>query len=347
MGKYTIIADGKRINMFDRELGVDLSLRDYISDHCFSTIINKVGFFITGDNNTLITEFESYFERKTLVGFQGPVIFLLLSPWHEQDDISDQIYRIEARDNIEKAVYNDNFLYLSDGVAIKVNKGLHFVWGLFKENSHLSAFMPYLIRIIEGLVIEIHLKMGFFPIHSSLVAGMDGECDLIMGDSQSGKTTTARLLCSNSTYRLLSDDITFIDGNGYAYPYGQYCKVISDKDEGQFCEPIRYGSRTINRKIYKIGTCYMPYKIRSIVLPQIIAVDTADCERLSNEDVGLSLNRLLDEYPNKWFMYSEYNDVLAYRVKLMLSKNRVFRMKLKYQSDNTEIEKIWENKCII
>lgn len=349
MGKYTIISDGKKINMFDRELGVDLSLRSYISSYYFSTIVNKVGIFITTDTRNLISGFETYFEKSSLAAFQGPIIFITISKCSDQlNDIANQVYWIESQDNIVNAVYNDDFFYLSDDISIKVNKGLHFVKIALTEACNFTEFIPYIIKVIEGLIIENHLKLGLFPIHSSLVECGTGECILIMGNSQSGKTTTADLLCENNIYRILSDDIVFIDGNGYAYPYGQYRKIMYDDDKDDiFLEKIMSGKNAIYRKVSKIANSYIPYRIRSIIIPQIMCIDNTECIRMSNEDIEDKINQLLNEYPNKWFLYSDFNDVLGYQIKCILNKIKTYKISMKYQSKNTEIARAWVNECII
>lgn len=199
MGKYTIISDGKKVNMFDKELGVDLSLKNYILNYHFSSIVNKVGLFVTADDSVAVSELENYFEKIPLLGFKGPIIFIQISKnFISTDDIAKYIYHIEERDNILKAIYYDDYLYISDGIVNKINKGFHFAEIKYKEIFDLKNFFPYLIKIIEGLIIENHLKLGFFPIHSSLIGCEDDECILIMGNSQSGKTTTARLFCNTA-----------------------------------------------------------------------------------------------------------------------------------------------------
>lgn len=348
MSKYTIISDGKRISMFDRELGVDLSLKNYILNYHFSTIVNKVGIFATADNSDLISELENYFQKIPLPGFQGPVIFLNISKYsNHTDEISKYIYRIEERDNIVKAVYNDDFFYLSDEAFIKINKGLHFAKIMLKETRHLIIFIPYLIKIMEGLIIENHLKLGYFPIHSAVVECEDGECVLIMGNSQSGKTTTAQLLCESGRYRILSDDIAFIDGNGYAYPFGHYRKIVYGSKRGRFSEQLKQNNVTIYREISKIANSFKPYKIKCIMLPQIMCIDKPECFRMNEKDILSTITLLLGEYPNQWFLYSDYNDILGFHVMCMLIKNPVFRINLKFRSKNHEITKMWEDQCFI
>lgn len=347
MGKYTIISDGKKVNMFDKELGVNLSLKNYILNYHFSSIVNKVGLFVTADDSVAVSELENYFEKIPLLGFKGPIIFIQISKnFISTDDIAKYIYHIEERDNILKAIYYDDYLYISDGIVNKINKGFHFAEIKYKEIFDLKNFFPYLIKIIEGLIIENHLKLGFFPIHSSLIGCEDDECILIMGNSQSGKTTTARLFCNTGKYKMLSDDIAFIDSTGLAYPYGQYIKIINNNKTGIFNEQITYDNLTIYREIYKISNLYKPYKIKCIILPQIMFINKSECFRLSEKDIGKISIPLLSEYPNKWFVYSEYNFILGYQVMCLLEKIPFYQINLKFQSDNKEITKLWEDQCI-
>lgn len=61
MEKYTILSQGNRISMFDKQYGIDLLLKDDLLDKCFSTIINKVGIFFTLKNKKVMNCINKYF----------------------------------------------------------------------------------------------------------------------------------------------------------------------------------------------------------------------------------------------------------------------------------------------
>lgn len=348
MGKYTILSNGKRINMFDRDMGVDLSLKSYVYKYSLSTIINKVGIFITGDNSKVISVLQHYFEENKLLGFIGPIVFIKIIESHNQlKRVNNLMYRIDTKDNIVKADLNDDYLFIADGVNMKINKGFHYAEIAFTYMYQFMDFVPYLIKVVEGMVIENHLRLGYFPLHAALVKSNEDDGILVMGDSQTGKSTIAGLLCEDTRYEIISDDITFIDLNGKVTPFGQYRKVTSNKADKDFCEQIKTDNITVYRKISKISVKYKDYKIKCIIFPQIVCNNEPECIRLETVERIKIITQLLADYPDKWFLFSDFNEVLRYQMVRELANNVCFTLKMKYKLKSTRIVKLWEETCNI
>lgn len=347
MGKYTILSSGKRISMFDRDMRVDLSLKSQVYKYNISTIINRVGIFITGDNSKIISMLQNYFEENNLIGFIGSIIFIKIIECPNQlETFYSQMYTIDTQDNIVKADYNDDYFFHADGVTMKINKGFHYAEIEFTNTIQFLNFMPYLIRVVEGMVIENHLKLGYFPLHASLVKINDTEGILIMGNSQAGKSTLAGLLCKKNQYEIISDDITFIDLSGKVTSFGQYCKVTSIVTDESFCEQVKTDNEVMYRRISKIACDYKAYNIKCIMLPQI-AYDESKCIQMEITERIESITQLLADYPNRWFLFSDFNDVLGYQIVRSLANNVCYSVKMKYKSKNEEIIKLWEKICNI
>lgn len=348
MGKYTILSNGKRINMFDRDMGVDLSLKKHVYKESISTIINKVGIFITGNNSKVISVLQHYFEEKKLIGFMGPIVFIKVIECPNQlKRVNSQIYRIDTKDNMVKADLNDDYLFLTDGVTMKINKGFHYAEIAFTNMDQFMDCAPYLIRVVEGLVIENHLKLGCFPLHAALVKCNEDEGILIMGDSQAGKSTIAELLCEDTKYEIISDDITFIDQSGKVMPFGQYRKVTSNIIDENFCEQIKTNNGIMYRKISKIVCDYKKINIKCIIFPQIVCDNEPECIRMETAKHMEVITQLLAEYPDKWFLFSDFNEVLGYQMVCSLVSNVCYTLKMMYKSKSTGIVKLWEEICNI
>lgn len=330
MGKETILSNGKNIHMFDGELGIHLSLKNRILKYNASVIIHKVGIVITAYDDQVIGLWKQYYEQKSLMGFQGPVIVLKAAAEGATfKDMERSRYRIDQQDGIVKADDNDNnFLFLGKGVRVRVNKGLHYGEIVYTNLEQFADFLPYIIRIVEGLVIENHLKLGYFPLHGALVKGSKEQAILIMGDSQAGKSTTAEQLCKNGKREILSDDIVFMDANGQVIPYGHYCKVTGDGTGETFRERIQAGDKTIYRSISRIPGGAIPRKVECVVFPQIVYGEPSRYVRMTGEERTQYITQLLATYPNQWFLYSDYNRVLGYQMVCELSSNRCYRLKI-------------------
>lgn len=348
MGKYTILSNGKRINMFDKEMGVVLSLKNHVYKYSISTIINKVGVFITGDNSKVISVLQHYFEGKKLVEFMGPIVFIKIIECSKQlDRVNSRMYRIDTKDNIVKADLNDDYLFLADGVTIKVNKGFHYAEIAFSNTQQFVDFAPYLIKVVEGMVIENHLKLGYFPLHAALVKSDENEGILIMGDSQAGKSTIAGLLCEENKFEIISDDITFIDQSGKVMPFGQYRKITFNITDDDFCERIKTDNGIIYRKISKILCDYKLYNLKCIILPKIVCGNELECIRLEKIERMEIITQLLADYPDKWFLFSDFNEVLGYQMVCRLVSNVCYTYKMMYKLKSTGIVKLWEEICNI
>lgn len=350
MKSYTIISDGQKVNFFDNELRIDLSLKDEIMKYCFSTIVNRVGVFITSNdaNNTAILE--NYFEKKLLNRFCGPVIFVKCTYCVTQphtNDIFDQIYILDKQDNIIKGILDEDFVYITEGVTVVLNKGLHYAEVTYCDLKKYERFIPYFIRFIEGLIIECHLKLGYFPVHASVIKKNNSEIMLILGNSQAGKSTTTELLCRSGNYTILSDDIAFMTMSGDVVPYGQYCKVVATNQEG-YGEKLITSNGIVYRNIRKIESSYNAYKIKNIILPQIVCgVVDEDCIRKCDKDRMEYIAPLLSEYPNQWFLYSKFNDLLSFHAISQLNSITTYKFLLEYNADNQKIAKRWEEICYI
>jgi hypothetical protein len=68
---------------------------------------------------------------------------------------------------------------------------------------------PFLSPPIPPLVVE-PLRNRFIALHGAAIRAPDGRCFLVLGDRESGKTTTALELVNNQGWTLLTDETVFI-----------------------------------------------------------------------------------------------------------------------------------------
>lgn len=349
MEKYTILSQGNRICMFDKQYGIDLSLKDELLDKSFSTIINKVGIFFTSKNEKVMSCINEYLTFFKLSNFYGPVIFIKIQEMEDKMQETENVFWISQREHIKKGKEKNNFIYKFYDSLMLVNAGFQYIELYISQKDKLEYIMPLLIKIIEGLVIENHLGLGLFPIHAAMVKLDEQNCVVILGDSQSGKTTTASLFEKYKTrYTVLSDDIVFLDHQGRAISFSQYRKWMDgnvDSSEITFREKIEAGEfKVLYRYIEKYQSIsYSPFNVTALIFPEIVA-GRRDCNvmYLGPGEAGNKLYSLFSAYPNEWFVFSEFNTLLAYEKIMQLKEIPSYVFSHVYESDNSDLIRKWE-----
>lgn len=329
----------RKVYSFDKDLLTGISMKYDTNSIHYTSIVNKVGLYFTAGSREVIDTMKKYYQEMTWSSFTGPIVHIHLMKAPSYDN---KIFWITEQDNLLKGQNQngDTFYCFNNNMAKVTSTGhrieVHYV------DKEFSLFLPLLIKVIEGVVIEHHIGLGFFPVHGALMIH-DGKVYMLLGSSQSGKTTLMELLAERG-YQALSDDIIFLDLHGRAYPFGHYVKQnCDDRMDKRVCEDF-YVEQSIHitRRIIPIPST--PYEnglnIDCIVFPSISAIEEAELYESSMGET--MLHQLLSDYPNGYFVEADFNYCQAAIMISQLLKCRMLEMRFAYNKDNGRVVKLWE-----
>lgn len=333
----TVIYKSKeKIFSFNDRFLKNIALKEFLKTHMFTTIVGKVGLFFTSDLEGHIDMIKRYFLSLSMNDYIGPLVFVNVE---DQGCLKlEDVFWMDEKNGVSKGECEDSFLYQYDEQIAKVEKQGHLITLYINRHKDLESFLPYFIKVIEGAIITQHLRLGFLPVHAGLVV-KEKKCILILGDSQSGKTSLMKHLSSEG-YLLLSDDIVFLDLLGNAYGYGHYQKeMVSDNiEEGAVLEHINH----VSRKITKINSEEPKegYKVTQILITNIKKHLNTSLELVKNKEEVLV--DLMNIYPNQYFVNHPFEYGRAVMVVEALCKKEVNRLLLAYNKDYMGVEQLWK-----
>ncbi|EAD0740707.1 phosphoenolpyruvate carboxykinase (ATP), partial [Listeria monocytogenes] len=191
----------------------------------------------------------------------------------------------------------------------------------FSIHNEIKKLMFFITKIIENEIISLHLKLGFLPVHSSLCLNETNKYSLVLGNSQSGKTT----FCTTNQRVLISDDINFISMEA-CLPFGHYYKkyINPDTPSTGFIESFQ----SFEREVHKLGENRIG-RISLRDIEEIIFLEVGNFEakefEISNtqEKMNFLLNVLLD-IPNHFFLDSAPFSILILPIVNTIVNNKIF-----------------------
>ncbi|MNC31538.1 hypothetical protein D3C75_798620 [compost metagenome] len=180
-------------------------------------------------------------------------------------------------------------------------------------------------KVIEGLVIDQYTGLGYLPVHSSLVAS-DQEAYLILGASQSGKTTFANKLQAEQ-FEVLSDDITFVGINDVV-GMGHYIKRYSLKEQNGTVEHFQ----GTYREVVKISRPASIVQINKIFYMELSTMDFREEEILDKQDKLQRMIAYLHLFPNEYFISRQISYTLLIEISKRLANISTLLVTNKYLS---------------
>ena len=181
-----------------------------------------------------------------------------------------------------------------DGVEFWFEEKGERVWGYWPESLALGDAVSYLLGPVFGLMMRLR---GVVCLHASAVA-MNEQAVLFMGESGSGKSTTAAVLAAQGC-GLISDDIVPIvprDGAFYAVPaYPFLClwpdsvNLLMGEDPDVPVFSPSYAKRQLTTQSGSFAFQDAGLPISCIFLLDLNQTDVTALERLSIRDAFLCL----------------------------------------------------------
>ena len=335
MDNQIIYCFQNKINSFNSEFLKKVSIKGSIKSYFYTTIVCKTALIFTSDKKEDLIKMKIYYEEKSIKDFIGPVILIDLAKKVEESNI----FWIDKRNNLLKGV-NDNkdTVYKYGNSLIKVDNKGHIIDVYYEKDINRDGLLLFLIKIIEGAIIEQHIKLGLFPIHASMIS-YKKENYLILGNSQCGKTSLMNLFNKkDKEYKCISDDIVFMDIYGKAYPFGQYEKNMVDSNKNNSYEEKYEG---IVRSVKRINNIYNAagLTVNMIFLPGIKNIEKAEVTEV--KDAVNEFFDLVSVYPNDYFIKSDFNYSQAVLIVDSLMKSQVFRIDMAYGKNNDEVVDTW------
>lgn len=334
--RFIYCSDGK-MKALHEDLLVDINLRTCVNKFMYVGRVTKCGILFTSDTKQYLNRMSNYFSEDSIIDFTGPLILVKFNTEYLSKYHKNSIYWIAEKNGVQKGENPEAYYYEWGDYLVMIDKSLCVVEVYNRKDADFDKFLPYFIKILEGVIISLHIRMGFFPVHGGLLKKEKGNY-LILGDSQAGKTTVMGLLQSQG-YEYLSDDIVFFDLNGRAYPFGNYKKVMEQEEKsGCFYEKCD----GIVRRVEKIPgmTSKEGLFIDKILLPGIKFMP--ECRLTLCTKSSRILTGLLAEYPCGYFVWEKYLFSRSISVINELSKKETYNLELAYGKPNEEAIRVWE-----
>lgn len=222
-----------------------------------------------------------------------------------------------------KDIYNSTIYKYKNIIFIK-SESSHYLKIIASSTEEILNSFSIITKLIEGIVIDQYIGAGYLPVHSSLVKN-EKECNLILGHSQTGKTTFAKKFL-NRDFSIVTDEITFIS-NKDIIGFGQYMKEYSS--EKNIINIEQYNN--VSRKVIKLPT--ENFALNEI--NHIFLMDLSKNESFSksvkdfNEKVKYMIE-YLHLFPNEYFIDKDVSYTLLMEVAKRLANIEVTIVNNKY-----------------
>ena len=292
-----VILFNDRLQVFEKDFLYDISQINLLSkfNKCFN--IGYLTIIVSSNRKEILEIFDAYYDFQSKVRNNTSVALIKLNIGPELSLNSKNFTWLYEKEGILKGKDEFNsIIYKYKGVTMIKSYDNHLMEVVSNSIEDLIASLPVLTKVIEGLIIDNYLGLGYFPIHSSFVAN-EKEAHLILGNSQSGKTTFAENL-RDQAFQVLSDEITLISLYE-VIPFGQYIKKYVNSSDKSCVECFNGVYREVNRIETKIEE--LP-DINKIYLMKL-STNKTGIEELTNESTKIQLlTEYLHDIPNEYFI---------------------------------------------
>lgn len=310
-----IIYFTERLEIYDEELNFPIP-KEKILRHKFIPIsIGKVTLLITSDIEKYLRIFSNYFNFEKKIGNYRNLIVVSLDNEKNPTGIYSNKIRsiIKGFDEFENKVYK----HLNSGAI--VSKSGHYI--KISIHDEIKELMFFIMKIIETEVINFHTKLGYLPIHSSLCINEKQKLTLVIGSSQSGKTT----YCTSNQRTLISDEIVFLSMFS-CLPFGHYYKKYFSKTQPSqtFIEKFDSFEREIHKITYEKKADISLSNIEEIVFLEIGNVRNQKIEIVTDSEKVHFLMKSLQDIPNYAFLDTTSFSLMILPIIRNLVNNRAF-----------------------
>lgn len=314
------------IEAFEKELLYPISREKLMNknNRCFS--IGSLTIILSCDDPRSVQPFEAYFNFDQNIRRNTSVVLITINTVPVANLQKEQFIWLQNRQGVLKGhdQYNSTIYQYEDLTFIKSYDG-HYLQLFTSSLDQLVEGMPIVAKVIEGLVIDQYTGLGYLPVHSSLVAS-DQEAYLILGASQSGKTTFANKLQAEQ-FEVLSDDITFVGINDVV-GMGHYIKRYSLKEQNGTVEHFQ----GTYREVVKISRPASIVQINKIFYMELSTMDFREEEILDKQDKLQRMIAYLHLFPNEYFISRQISYTLLIEISKRLANISTLLVTNKYLS---------------
>jgi len=313
MENVSLYTNNNRIHAVDTALRVSVKPQEILRKHSLFTRIGSCYVLMTTDDSTMFSTFNRLYKPAGMTS--GTHFILSISFYcYGTDFRRDNIFWIDQREGFRKGMDINYTYFINEYIGAKLSHDSNSV-SIYCEPKDFENNIEYIIRIIEGAVVNSHIHEGFFPIHGALIRKDDTVC-LIMGNSHSGKTTYASIQKKNE-YEVLSDDIVFMDSMYRIYPFGQYIKHYTDSDV--------MGSRNIDTLEIRADSFYGLHLTAVYITEICCKLTRTEYYEVIALQKDHSFSEYISEYPNSFFLCErEFNYSFAQRIINFLMQRDLF-----------------------
>jgi hypothetical protein len=303
------------LEIYDQELYFPIPKKRLLKRYFLPITVGKFTLLITSNVKEYLSFFSYYFHFDNKIEKYRNVIVVSLDHSEIPEGIFEKnIHGIKSGfDSYENKIY----CYLNSGAKIS-ESGQYINFSIHNEMKNLMFFIT---KVIENEIIKLHLKLGYLPVHSSLCLNENNTYSLILGNSQSGKTT----FCTTNQRILISDELTFLS-SFTCLPFGHYYKKYITKDSisNVFIESFQSFEREIH-KIEKHQTDEVSLSdIQEIIFLEVGSFESRKLEISSIEEKTKFLLRSLLDIPNHAFLDSSSFSILTLPIVNNIATSKIF-----------------------
>ncbi|MFJ7953012.1 hypothetical protein ACIQZG_15955 [Lysinibacillus sp. NPDC096418] len=309
--------------------------KDFLSNFDPKKILGKynkcfnVGFLtiiISCENNEIFKKLNGYYNLNSKIPKFSSVILIKIEI-SEETDLERDFTWLKNIQGIKKGKdnYNSTIYKYENTIFIK-SESSHFLRIIAPCIEDIFTSLSIITKIIEGIIIDQYIGAGYLPVHSCLVKN-NSEYKLILGNSQSGKTTFAQNLIEKN-FSIISDEITFIS-NKDIVGFGQYIKEYSTEKNKSNSNIEQYNN--VYRKVTKLVENDSSFKeINQIYLMGLSKNPTFSQKVDKFNDKMQIMIKYLHLFPNEYFIDKDISYTLIVEVAKRLANIEVIIVKNQY-----------------
>lgn len=252
-----ILLNNGTVRLIDYE-GGSLSKPKIFEPNIYVFQVGLVAVFVSASDMHVAALFQQYWHvtpRVPLDAVAGISVRLVKHP-------AQAVPYYEEGNGICKGITEDGTKWFSMGTTVAEVSPHRQTITVFYTDDDPADFVPFINKVIEGTLIDGYVAMGYLPVHSSACLRDGGDSVLMLGESQTGKTSTA-LFLEKHGLRVVADEVTFIDGHLDMIGLGHFRRRYNDIPGGGAQREFIGGVLRFYDTILNDGT---PHPISTVIL---------------------------------------------------------------------------------
>lgn len=320
-----VIVFNEKLEALEKDFLSNIHPKKLLGDYnqCFN--IGFLNIILSCDDMEIMDKMYIYYNLTSKINKYSSVVIIKFEISETLDLMEKDFTWLENVQEIKKGkdIYNST-IYKYKNIVFLKSESSHFLRIIATSTKEIIDSFSIISKLIEGIVIDQYIGAGYLPVHSSLVKN-ENDCKLILGHSQTGKTTFAKKLIKKD-FSIISDEITFIS-NKDIVGFGHYIKEYST--EKNIINMEQYNN--ITRKVIKLPKeDFLVNEITQVFLMDLSKNESFTQSMKDFDNKVKFMIEYLHLFPNEYFIDKEISYTLLMEVAKRLANIEVIIVNNKY-----------------